>query len=148
MSPSNARFKAAKGRVLRNAELPLMSARGGEQTLCATLGPATLGPVAPGSVGVSGGWYRVAAGVANHLDMHPDKDEFYFIHRGRATISFDGEPVRMEAGDTVFVPHGVEHQILNDPDEDLELFYFFSPAQPPYPVRRDELYPVVEFAPA
>ena len=135
-------FRAAQGRVLRGTDVPLMTPRAGEQTYRATLSAATVG-----TVGISGGWYRIAAGAANHLDMHPDQDEFYFIHRGRATITFDGHPARMEAGDTVFVPHGVEHQIINDPDQDLELFYVFASAAPPHPVRQDARYPVVAFLP-
>jgi len=137
-------FTPLKGRVVRLADLPLSAAQEGEQSFRASLSPSTLG-----MEGVVGGWYRVAAGKSNHLDMHPDKDEFYFIHRGRATMLMAGERTPMAAGDTVFVPHGVEHQILDvSPDEDLELFYFFADAQPPFPVRDASRYPVVTFAPA
>jgi mannose-6-phosphate isomerase-like protein (cupin superfamily) len=80
--------------------------------------------------------------------MHPDRDEIYFIHRGAATIVMDGQAMAMSAGDTVFVSHGVDHQIINGPDEALELFYLFAPAAPPYPARQDDRYPVVEFEPA
>ena len=80
--------------------------------------------------------------------MHPDRDEFYFIHRGAATIFMGGQAMAMAAGDTVFVPHGVDHYITAGPDEALELFYVFSPADPPHPRRQDDRYPVVEFSPA
>jgi mannose-6-phosphate isomerase-like protein (cupin superfamily) len=131
------------GSVVRQAERPLLVARDGEQMFRSTLGAETTGPHV-----VSGGWYRVAPGVTNHLDMHPDRDEIYFIHRGAATIVMDGRAMTMTAGDTVFVPHGVDHQIRNGPDEALELFYVFAPAAPPYPDRQDDRYPVVEFTPA
>jgi len=118
-------------------------AHGGEQVFRSTLNAETTGAHV-----VSGGWYRVAPGVTNHLDMHPDRDEIYFIHRGVATIVMDGRAVTMSAGDTVFVPHGVDHQIINGPGEALELFYVFAPAAPPYPERRDDRYPMVTFEPA
>jgi len=136
-------FAPATGRVVRQGDAPLLSARDGEQTFRSTLNRITTGTEV-----ISGGWYRVAAGVANHLDMHPDHDEFYFIHRGAATMMLAGEAVPMAAGDTVFVPHGVEHQIVNDTAEPLELFYVFAPASPPFPVRDPQRYPVVKFEPA
>jgi putative monooxygenase len=131
------------GRVVRPQDAPLFTALGGEQVFRSTLTCETTGITA-----VSGGWYRVAPGVTNHLDMHPDRDEIYFIHRGAATIFMNGQPMAMAAGDTVVVPHGVDHYITAGPDEALELFYLFTPANPPFPDRPAENYPVVEFRPA
>jgi putative monooxygenase len=131
------------GRVVRLDETPLMQARDGEQTFRSTLNAETTGTQV-----VSGGWYRIAPGAANHLDMHPDRDEFYFIHSGRARIVIDGRELEMAAGDTVFVPHGADHQIFNSPDAPLELFYLFAPASPPFPEREAARYPAVTFAPA
>ena len=131
------------GHVVRPSDVPLFTARGGEQIFRATLTAETTGISA-----VSGGWYRVAPGVTNHLDMHPDRDEIYFIHRGTATIFMDGRPMTMAAGDTVVVPNGVDHYITAGPDEPLELFYLFAPAVPPHPQRPAGKYPVVEFKPA
>lgn len=136
-------WTAAPGRVVRPADARLHVARGGEQMFRSTLNAETTGVQV-----ISGGWYRVAPGVTNHLDMHPDRDEIYFIHRGAATIVMDGEAMKMSAGDTVFVPQGVDHHIINGPDEALELFYVFAPAAPPYPERQDARYPVVPFEPA
>lgn len=135
-------FTPARGRVVRPKDAQLLSVRQGEQTFRSTLNPRTFGTDA-----VSGGWYRLAKGVTNHLDMHPDRDEFYFVHRGRALLVLDGEPLRIEAGDTAIVPHGVEHQIINDAAEDLELFYLFAPAAPPYPARNPARYPILTFEP-
>jgi mannose-6-phosphate isomerase-like protein (cupin superfamily) len=134
---------STRGRVVRLADAPLMSAWEGGQLFRSTLNAETTGTKV-----VSGGWYRVAPGVTNHLDMHPDRDEFYFIHSGRATIVMDGETMVMTPGDTVFVPHGVEHYIINEGETPLELFFLFAPAEPPFPARVDDRYPVVEFAPA
>ena len=131
------------GCVVRPADVPLFTARGGDQLFRSTLTRETTGTEV-----ISGGWYRIAPGVTNHLDMHPDRDEFYFIHAGTAEISIDGQVMVMSAGDTVFVPHGADHFIANRADEPFELFYVFAPAAPPHPMRDGDRYPVVEFRPA
>ncbi len=131
------------GCVVRQADTPLFVGQDGQQRFRSTLTAETTGARA-----VSGGWYQVAPGATNHLDMHPDRDEIYFIHRGTAIIEMDGRATTMTAGDTVFVPHGVDHRIINGPETPLELFYVFAPAAAPYPVRQDDRYPVVEFKPA
>jgi len=131
------------GRVVKQADTPLLEARDGEQLFRSTLNAETTGTNV-----ISGGWYRIAPGVTNHLDMHPDRDEFYFIHRGTAEIVIDGEVMVMNEGDTVFVPHGADHYISNRAEGPFELFYVFAPAAPPHPVREADRYPVVEFTPA
>ena len=131
------------GRVVKQADAPLMATRNGEQLFRSTLNEQTTGTQV-----VSGGWYRIAPGATNHLDMHPDRDEFYFIHRGEAAITIDGQVMVMREGDTVFVPHGSDHFIANRAGEPLELFYVFAPATPPHPVRDASRYPVVDFTPA
>jgi mannose-6-phosphate isomerase-like protein (cupin superfamily) len=141
--PASPEQKTGRGRVVKPADAPLLAARSGDQVFRATLTAGTTGT----SV-ISGGWYRIAPGVTNHLDMHPDRDEFYFIHRGSAEIVIDDEVMIMSEGDTVFVPHGTDHFIVNRSDEPFELFYVFAPAAPPHPVRRADRYPVVDFTPA
>jgi mannose-6-phosphate isomerase-like protein (cupin superfamily) len=133
----------APGRVVKQADAPLLGTRNGEQLFRSTLSEETTGTTV-----ISGGWYRVAPGATNHLDMHPDRDEVYFIHRGTADITIDGKVMVMSEGDTVFVPHGADHYIANRADEPLELFYVFAPAATPHPVRHADRYPVVEFKPA
>ena len=77
-----------------------------------------------------GGWYHLAAGAANPPDVHA-VNEVYFITQGTADIELDGEHRRLAAGDTVLVPAGCHHQLVNDGDEELVLVFLFSP--PPAP---------------
>jgi mannose-6-phosphate isomerase-like protein (cupin superfamily) len=79
---------------------------------------------------VRGGWYHLAAGAANPPDVH-QVDEIYFITQGSAAIELDGEHRRLTAGDTVLVPAGCHHQLVNDGHEELVLVFLFSP--PPAP---------------
>jgi mannose-6-phosphate isomerase-like protein (cupin superfamily) len=131
------------GRVVKPSDAPLLGTRDREQLFRSTLNAGTTGTDV-----ISGGWYRIAPGVTNHLDMHPDRDEFYFIHRGTAEISIGGQVMVMNEGDSVFVPHGADHYITNRSAEPFELFYVFAPAALPHPAREAARYPMVEFTPA
>ncbi len=132
-----------QGRVVKKADAPLLGTADGKQLFRSTLNEETTGTNV-----ISGGWYRIAPGATNHLDMHPDRDEFYFIHRGEAEITIGGEVLAMREGDTVFVPHGADHYIANHSTEPFELFYVFAPAAPPHPARDASRYPPADFTPA
>ena len=93
--------------------------------------------------GITGGWYHLAAGAANHKDVH-DVDEIYFIIQGSAEINLDGEGHRMRAGDTVLVPGGCEHNINNDGGDELVLVYLFCPPPEPGAGGRPSPYQPVE----
>lgn len=45
-------------------------------------------------------------------------DEFYYVVSGSGEMSIDGEPLRVSAGDYVFVPNGVPHGIANTSETD------------------------------
>ena len=111
------------GTVVKPAAIPLYVTDGITQKYRATLTQETTGITA-----TNGGWYAVTAGHRNHLDIHPDNDEIYFIHRGTATIYFNDVPHPISEGDTVVVPRNVTHYIDNtEGTTDLELFYIFTP---------------------
>ena len=63
-------------------------------------------------------WYlarqAVARGKASDFHVHDDKEQVYYILEGEGTVvaGFDAHPVR--EGDTVYLPIGVPHAILND----------------------------------
>jgi len=80
--------------------------------------------------GSSGGLYWVAGHSRNDPDIHPTCDELYYIVHGQGTIWFGDEAQPLRAGDTVVVPAGTTHHIVNDGDEDIELFFVFVPPPP------------------
>jgi uncharacterized cupin superfamily protein len=53
----------------------------------------------------------------NHF--HDTQDELYFVHRGTATFTFDGEEHVVEEGGLVHVESTTHRQISNRTDEDL-----------------------------
>jgi mannose-6-phosphate isomerase-like protein (cupin superfamily) len=56
----------------------------------------------------------------NHY--HDHQDELYFVHRGTATFTFDGESREVAAGGVVHVESTTHRQISNAGDDELVLF--------------------------
>jgi uncharacterized cupin superfamily protein len=55
----------------------------------------------------------------NHF--HDTQDELYFVHRGTATFTFDGDERTVEAGGLVHVESTTHRQISNRTGDDLVL---------------------------
>jgi uncharacterized cupin superfamily protein len=55
----------------------------------------------------------------NHF--HDTQDELYFVHRGTATFTFDGDEHTVEAGGLVHVESTTHRQISNRTDDELVL---------------------------
>ena len=56
----------------------------------------------------------------NHY--HDTQDELYFVHRGTATFSFDGEEHEVPEGGVVHVESKTHRMIRNSGEDDLVLF--------------------------
>ena len=56
----------------------------------------------------------------NHF--HDTQDELYFVHRGTATFTFDGDEHEVREGGLVHVESTTPRNIANTGDEDLVLF--------------------------
>ena len=113
------------GFVVKQADVQQFANTSGTEHFRTTL----VQPVVPIDA-LRGGWYHLAAGASNPPDVH-QVDEIYFITQGTADIELDGEHRRLAAGDTVLVPAGCHHQLVNDGDHELVLVFLFSP--PPAP---------------
>ncbi len=55
----------------------------------------------------------------NHF--HDTQDELYFVHRGTATFTFDGDEHQVEEGGIVHVESTTHRQVSNRTDDDLVL---------------------------
>ncbi len=115
------------GYVIHQAGVQEFANRDGTEHFRTTL----VRPVVPIDA-LRGGWYHLAAGATNPPDVH-EVDEMYFITAGAAQIELDGEYRRLSPGDTVLVPAGCHHQIVNDGDDELVLVFLFSPPPAPRP---------------
>lgn len=77
---------------------------------------------------LSAGRYRLARGAVDAQTPH-ERDELYFVLRGKARLQAGAETRPVGAGDTIAVPAHVAHRFL-DIEEDLDVLVFFSAARP------------------
>ena len=70
----------------------------------------------------------LAPGAKTQPHFHPHSEEIYFVLRGRAEFSLDGDVSTLMAGDAVVIPPGAPHQICNIGDEDLVFLCCCAPA--------------------
>lgn len=79
-----------------------------------------------GSARFAMGTQTLRAGAGIGLHIHEDEDEILFVHSGKGmgVIGDDHKPV--EAGSTIFIPHGVWHGVEN-PDGEVGLVWVVSP---------------------
>lgn len=77
---------------------------------------------------------NMCAGVAvfpanAHAPAHVHKleEEILYVLSGKGNMYFNGEPEALTPGTFMLVPKGVEHSLEAVGDEDLKVFYVFSP---------------------
>lgn len=47
------------------------------------------------------------------IHVHSKDDETVYIIEGELTVVIDGQPQRLTAGESIFLPRGVPHQLMN-----------------------------------
>lgn len=90
----------------------------------------TLSPKTVGCTSGFGGLLRLAPGeyVTEHL--HPYSEEFLHVVRGSLEMTLDGEPVALCRGDSLLVPIGVRHRLVNLSESPAEVVFHLSPLAP------------------
>ncbi len=63
----------------------------------------------------------VPPGSTIGVHRHGDNEEMYVVLSGRATMTIEGEPVTVEAGDMILNPAFGEHGLVNDSDADIDI---------------------------
>lgn len=63
---------------------------------------------------------RLPAGGANERHVHDDVEKVYYFLSGSGTVSCGDETSPVTAGDFLFFPAAIEHEIHADPGADLE----------------------------
>lgn len=48
------------------------------------------------------------------IHVHAKDDETVYIIEGELTVVIDGRPRRLTAGDSMFLPRGIPHQLINE----------------------------------
>lgn len=63
------------------------------------------------------------------LETHPENDQFFRFEKGQGKVVVNETAYDVVDGDTVIVPAGSQHNVINVSDtEDLKLYTIYSPA--------------------
>jgi quercetin dioxygenase-like cupin family protein len=70
-------------------------------------------------------WSKFEASDICESHSHPTMDEYFFVISGKGRYIIDNEALDIVKNDFIFIPAGVEHQLLiEDKNKDLEIVYF------------------------
>jgi len=78
--------------------------------------------------------YCVAPGQSQNRHQHEGEDKIYYVVEGAGRFSVGGAEERLEAGEAVVAPAGVEHGLVNDGAELLLVLVMVAP--PPAHLKR------------
>lgn len=112
----------ARGRV-NVSDVEPNRRRGGD--IRVTLSPRTVGSTS-GFGGVL--WLAPDEVVTEHY--HPYSEEFLHVITGALEMTMDGVPVRLAPGDSLIVPIGVRHRLVNTGHELAHVVFHLSPLAP------------------
>lgn len=66
------------------------------------------------------------------MEVHRGVDQFFWIVRGKAVATLDGETADLAAGDVLVVPRGTKHNIANASTRaSLKLYTVYTPPNHP-----------------
>ena len=74
--------------------------------------------------------YCVAPGQAQKAHVHGDQDKIYYVLEGVGRFTLGAEDERLEAGDALVAPAGVEHGLVNDGGAPLLVLVVVAPPPP------------------
>ncbi|PWR06776.1 cupin domain-containing protein [Micromonospora sicca] len=90
----------------------------------------TLSPKTVGCTSGFGGVLTLAPGEHVTEHYHPYSEEFLHVVDGDLEIRLDGEPVRLGPGDSLLVPIGVKHRLVNTGGTAARVVFHLSPLAP------------------
>ena len=117
------RVERARRRVMDFADVPANRRRGGD--LRTLLSPTTVGSTA----GFAGA-VRLVPGEVVTEHFHPYSEEFLYVVEGELRIDLDGEARTVRSNQTLFVPKGVRHRMVNAGSGPAVAVFFLSPLAP------------------
>ncbi|MET0425250.1 MAG: cupin domain-containing protein [Actinoplanes sp.] len=104
----------------------------------------TLGPANAGATSGFGGRLSLGPGEVVIEHYHPYSEEFLHVISGHGTIRVDGEETALGPGDSLIVPIGSPHRLVNDGTEVLEAVFHLSPLAPRPALGHVDLEPPVD----
>ncbi len=62
------------------------------------------------------------------LEVHDDTDQFFRFEAGKGTVVIDESEYQVGDGDSVIVPSGSKHNVINTSAEPLKLYTIYAPS--------------------
>jgi oxalate decarboxylase/phosphoglucose isomerase-like protein (cupin superfamily) len=91
-----------------------------------------------GAKSFSFGVVELAVGKGHTRHNHPGVDEIIYVVSGEGDQMLDDqEPVRVKAGDSIWIPKDIYHSTINRGSEAMKLIVVYSPAGPEQLLRQD-----------
>jgi putative monooxygenase len=90
----------------------------------------TLSPRTVGCTSGFGGVLTLRPGEYVTEHYHPHSEEFLHVVAGTLEMTLDGVPTRLVAGDSLLVPIGVRHRLVNVAADEARLVFHLSPLAP------------------
>jgi oxalate decarboxylase/phosphoglucose isomerase-like protein (cupin superfamily) len=91
-----------------------------------------------GAKSFSFGVVELAVGKGHTRHNHPGVDEIIYVVSGEGDQMLDDqEPVRVKAGDSIWIPKDIYHSTINRGSEAMQLIVVYSPAGPEQLLRQD-----------
>ena len=91
---------------------------------------------APWTVGTTKMWFGLSiidAKSRSNPHRHNDAEEIFYVISGKGKIRVDQEEENVGPGSCVFVPIGMEHQLINENDE---IFKVAAVTSPPFQLQQ------------
>ncbi|MHB1042266.1 MAG: cupin domain-containing protein [Eubacteriales bacterium] len=82
----------------------------------------------PEGAQVSLGLFRFKPGKFSAAHTHEKEVEIYFTTSGKGKVIIDSKEYDVKPGIVAYIPPGIEHQPVNDGDDDWEFLAIFAPA--------------------
>ncbi len=99
-----------------------------------------------GATSFSFGVVELAVGKGHTRHNHPGVDEIIYVVSGEGDQMLDDqEPLRVKAGDSIWIPKDIYHSTINQGKEPMKLIVVYSPGGPEQLLRQD---PSVKIIPA
>jgi putative monooxygenase len=105
------------------ADVPANTRRGGD--IRVTLSPRTVGCTSG-----FGGVLTLRPGEYVTEHYHPHSEEFLHVVAGTLDMALNGVPTRLVSGDSLLVPIGVRHRLVNVGTGEARVVFHLSPLAP------------------
>jgi putative monooxygenase len=79
---------------------------------------------------ISLGMVLLPPGESGDPHFHETEQETWFVVSGNGKLKIGDEVAELRKDTVVVAPAGVEHQIINDGEEELKAIFIFSPSGP------------------